>query len=195
MIHPQAPRHSVSHSQFGVIHQRLGQRAQVIRGPEQLGFLFHDAGDGQVAHAAHQFRGLFTGVLAGDAGFDAEQRGGLAFALVELGFACSGVGGGFVCCHCLVSLDFSGPGQALSPARLAPTGETQPQVGAGLPANWAGKGLVQCAGICIWINANSSSTRSDSTSCIDAIIRIVAGDLGWASTACCQTRRWQLYMG
>lgn len=43
---------------------------------------------------AHQFGGLFAGFLAGDAGFDAEQRVGVVFALVETGLADCG---GFLC--------------------------------------------------------------------------------------------------
>ena len=49
-------------------------------------------GDGQVTHTAHQLRCLVAGMLARDAGFDAEQRGGHALALVELGLADGGFG-------------------------------------------------------------------------------------------------------
>jgi len=73
-----------------------------VRGPEQLGFVFHQAIDGLVAGLAHQFRGLFAGALAGDAGFDAKQWVGLVFTLVEGGFADSEFG--FFGGHGLVSL-------------------------------------------------------------------------------------------
>jgi len=52
-----------------------------------LGFVFHQAVDVQIANVPHQFRGLFAGGLARDAGFDAEQRVGLVFTLEEGGFA------------------------------------------------------------------------------------------------------------
>lgn len=82
------------HPQFSIIQQRLGHRTQVVRGPDQFLVAVHQAGDDQVAHVTHQFGGLFAGFLAGDAGFDAEQRVGVVFALVEAGLA---DGGGFLC--------------------------------------------------------------------------------------------------
>jgi hypothetical protein len=75
------------HAQFGIVEQGLGQGAEVVRGPEQLRFVFHQAVDGQVADVAHQFGGLFAGALAWDAGFDAEEGVGLVITLVEGGFA------------------------------------------------------------------------------------------------------------
>lgn len=90
------------HAQFGIIEQGLGQGAEVVRGPEQLGFVFHQAVDGQVADVAHQFRGLFAGALAGDAGFDAEEGMGLVITLEEGGFAYCELG--FFCGHWLISL-------------------------------------------------------------------------------------------
>jgi len=75
------------HAEFGIIQQRFAQSTEIARRPDQLGLVFHQAIDGQVSRVAHQFRGLFAGVLARYAGFDAEQWVGLVFALKEDGFA------------------------------------------------------------------------------------------------------------
>lgn len=68
-------------------------------GPDQFGFVFHQAFEGEVAGLAHQFRSLFARLLARDAGFDAEQCVGVVFALVEDGLAegAGGVWGGHGC--------------------------------------------------------------------------------------------------
>lgn len=108
------------HPQLSIIQQRLGHCAQVMRGPDQFLVAVHQAADDQVAHVTHQFGGLFAGVLAGDAGFDAEQRVSVVFALVEAGLADCG---GFCCVvggHCFVSLDSGLPGLACSRARPLP---------------------------------------------------------------------------
>jgi len=85
-------RSGFHHAQFSIVEQGLGQGAEVLGGSQQLLLVFHQAVDGQIAGVAHQFGGLFAGVLAGDAGFDAEQRGGVVFTLVEGGFADGEVG-------------------------------------------------------------------------------------------------------
>ena len=94
-------------------------------------------------------------MLAGDAGLDAEQRGGLAFALVELGFTGGSVGGGFVCCHCFVSLNFSGPGRALSPAsRLL---QVNAALGRSRLAGEQGRARATAASVGPWASAPGST--------------------------------------
>ncbi|MNM93893.1 hypothetical protein D3C81_1062810 [compost metagenome] len=52
--HGQAVQPLVHHAQLGIIHQCFGQRTQVVRSPDQLWFIVHQAFDGQVPHIAHQ---------------------------------------------------------------------------------------------------------------------------------------------
>ena len=52
--HGRAVQPLVHHAQLGIIHQCFGQRTQVVRSPDQLWFIVHQAFDGQVPHIAHQ---------------------------------------------------------------------------------------------------------------------------------------------
>ena len=37
------------HAKLGIVEQGFGQGAEVVGGPDELGFVFHQAVDGQVA--------------------------------------------------------------------------------------------------------------------------------------------------
>lgn len=111
-------RRSVPHPQFRIIHQRLGHRTQVVRGPDHHRFVFHQTEDGQLAHIAHQFRGLLAGIAARDAGLYTEQWVGLVLTLVKDGLAGSAWGG--ACSHCSISLKSLLPDLASSRARPPP---------------------------------------------------------------------------
>jgi len=78
---------SAHHAQFSIVQQGFAECAEVMGGPDQFGFVFHQAFEGEVAGVTHQLRSLFAGVFAGDAWLDAEQGVGVVFALVEDGLA------------------------------------------------------------------------------------------------------------
>ncbi|MNE53630.1 hypothetical protein D3C80_1483670 [compost metagenome] len=63
-----------------------------MRCPHHLLVAIHQTGQRQVPCIAHQLGGLLAGAAAGDAFGYAEQRMGLAFALVEIGYAWGGFG-------------------------------------------------------------------------------------------------------
>jgi len=64
----QTTQKSAHHPQRRIIHQRLGQRAQIMRGPKQLQLVIHQPVNGHVPHIPHQLRSLITGILARNAG-------------------------------------------------------------------------------------------------------------------------------
>ena len=101
---------SAHHPQLGIIHQCLGQSAKVVRGPDQLWLVFHQAIQGHIPCIPHQLRCLFPRALARDTGFNAKEGMGLVFTLVEGGFADGEFG--FFCGHWSISPKSLVPGLA-----------------------------------------------------------------------------------